>query len=1237
MKKIRIISLFTAYIVLSISQIHGQLPPFTICLDEGDAFVGLDRKAWTGNVADVSESYQLDFQIPDVPPYECVVIDRVEFTINGYSSSDMSGCVSINWTHVLNCSSNAPISCDTDPFDCCNVDDQGLNNWIVTNEDDDLFDGQTLAFDIVAVVDDNPACPKDVISMGLYSASFEVCMELYYEPDFAEEELELEDDPTICSGQTYELEGPSGYESYEWQGPIDSDDRTLENAIPGIYTLTVSDDRGCTSSDEIEIIADGGFEVSFNQSNPFTVCSQTSETLEALINNTLQSNDYDFDWTSPGGNSSSDNSIDIDISGTYTVEVTDTDTDCMVTESIDVILTQLSPAQIDSISMPIINTCDPSVNVEAFVPSTDNTTYTYEWINGTDTVRTKSIQITESGTYILNLLNDIGCPTTSDTVEVNITPPLVAGQDNQVEECNDQVLDLDAYLNGNTSTGGTWEVTNGTGTLTANQYDPMSEVGIVTFDYIVNNPPPCDNDTSSITILLNESYSITIDDVLCEDDFIIVNGMTYDQNLQSGEENMLSANGCDSTVIINLTFIPESSSLLDSELCSDDFRIINGVTYDINNPTGIETLMSSNGCDSTVTINLDFVDEINTDLTEVLCTDDFRIVNGVTYNNTNPSGRETLMSINGCDSVVTIDLTFIDEINITFDPELCPDASEIINGVIYDITNPTGSETLQSVSGCDSIITIDINFSDPIITPIELSLCPGDFREVNGTTYDQSNPNGTEILQANNGCDSTVVIDLSYLPDTPITEETLTFCDSIFVIDEWIYQAGLVIDTLSDINGCDSTINTTVELGNCLKSIETTFSDLSCFGVDDGIISIEVLGEYDYPIDYTVNFNANTITQDQLLQEGIIEINMLTSGSYTIELTDNNNIILYTETIEILSPDQLEVMLTQEVPIECNGDLNGQVSSIITGGAQGSIDYLWSDMSTGTELTDIGAGLYSITVEDDNNCTAENSITIEEPEALIAQVTATNIECNSSDGGSIEISDISGGIAPYESSIDGNIFDDNIIYTNLSADTYVVTVRDANNCIYEETIDIISESTFTISPIDTVRIVEGSSATIDLNLDFTPASINWSPGTDLSCDDCEMTEASPSSDVSYIVTVIDDMGCEIITEVYVKVTPVEIITEPIDVYFPNTFSVIINDGINDTFKPLTTSDVDLIITSLIIYDRWGNIVHQEEGLVEGWDGYIDNTPAVGGVYLYKMNYNIEGRENINVGSITLIN
>ena len=84
------------------------------------------------------------------------------------------------------------------------------------------------------------------------------------------------------------------------------------------------------------------------------------------------------------------------------------------------------------------------------------------------------------------------------------------------------------------------------------------------------------------------------------------------------------------------------------------------------------------------------------------------------------------------------------------------------------------TDTLVAANGCDSVLTIDLTVNPVAATPITQTICAGDSIDVNGTTY---NATGiyTDTLVAANGCDSVLTIDLTVNPvaATPITQTIL--------------------------------------------------------------------------------------------------------------------------------------------------------------------------------------------------------------------------------------------------------------------------------------------------------------------------------------------------------------------------------------------------------------------------------------------------------------------------------
>jgi hypothetical protein len=102
-----------------------------------------------------------------------------------------------------------------------------------------------------------------------------------------------------------------------------------------------------------------------------------------------------------------------------------------------------------------------------------------------------------------------------------------------------------------------------------------------------------------------------------------VNGTTYDETNPTGTET-ITGGSCDSLVTIDLQFNPATAGVETYTGCTGDGYsvVVNGIAYDETNPTGIDTLLGSNGCDSVVTITLNFVVTTSGNETYVGCAGD---------------------------------------------------------------------------------------------------------------------------------------------------------------------------------------------------------------------------------------------------------------------------------------------------------------------------------------------------------------------------------------------------------------------------------------------------------------------------------------------------------------------------------------------------------------------------------------------------------------------------------------
>ena len=184
-----------------------------------------------------------------------------------------------------------------------------------------------------------------------------------------------------------------------------------------------------------------------------------------------------------------------------------------------------------------------------------------------------------------------------------------------------------------------------------------------------------------------------------------INSATYDTNVPSQSCQLTTVNGCDSTVILNLT-INNSTSGVDTQVHCDNYTWIDGNTYTASNNTATWTLTNAAGCDSVVTLDLTILDSnTGTDI-QVHC-DTYTWIDGNIYTASNNTASHVLTNAAGCDSVVTLDLTILDS-NTGVDTQVHCDNYTWIDGNTYTASNNTATWTLTNAAGCDSVVTLDL-------------------------------------------------------------------------------------------------------------------------------------------------------------------------------------------------------------------------------------------------------------------------------------------------------------------------------------------------------------------------------------------------------------------------------------------------------------------------------------------------------------------------------------------------
>ncbi len=221
-----------------------------------------------------------------------------------------------------------------------------------------------------------------------------------------------------------------------------------------------------------------------------------------------------------------------------------------------------------------------------------------------------------------------------------------------------------------------------------------------------------------------------------------------------------------------------------------------------------QTLTSVNGADSIVTLTLNVNPIYNTELTATICQGSVYTENNFNVSETGVY-TQTLTSVNGCDSIVTLTLN----VNPIFNTEL---TATICEGSVYTENGFNVSEAgvytqnLTSVNGCDSIVTLTLNVNPIFNTELSANICQGQVYTENGFNVSEAGVY-TQTLTSVSGCDSIVTLTLNVNPIYN-TELSATICEGQVYNEQGfnVSEAGTYTQTHTAANGCDSIVTLVV-------------------------------------------------------------------------------------------------------------------------------------------------------------------------------------------------------------------------------------------------------------------------------------------------------------------------------------------------------------------------------------------------------------------------------------------
>ena len=315
---------------------------------------------------------------------------------------------------------------------------------------------------------------------------------------------------------------------------------------------------------------------------------------------------------------------------------------------------------------------------------------------------------------------------------------------------------------------------------------------------------------SLVTLVLEvlPTYDDTIAQTIIQGASYTFAGNTYDAaGLYT--VHLQTVSGCDSTVTLNLTVLSGSSDTIHASICSGTSYQANGFDESVAG-TYTQQLKNVSGADSLVTLVLEVLPAYNDTISQTIIQGDSYTFAGNTYD---AAGLYTvhLQTVSGCDSTVTLNLAVLSGSSDTIHASICSGTSYQANGFDESAAG-TYTQQLKNVSGADSLVTLVLEVLPAYNDTISQTIIQGDSYTFAGNTYDAAGLY-TVHLQTVAGCDSTVTLHLSVLNGSSDTIHA-SICSGVSYqangFDE--SAAGTYTQQLKNVSGADSLVTLVLEV-----------------------------------------------------------------------------------------------------------------------------------------------------------------------------------------------------------------------------------------------------------------------------------------------------------------------------------------------------------------------------------------------------------------------------------------
>jgi len=774
------------------------------------------------------------------------------------------------------------------------------------------------------------------------------------------QQLTTEIDTSICQGDTIVING-------------------IKQTTGDTYRDTLRSTSGCDSIVITNVTVDSLPVADAGEND--TICQGTSTTLNA-------SGGVRYEWSNDSMGSSINVSPQVD--RTYRVTVTDSNS-CTANDSVAVAIKSTYQTLIDTAI------CAGDTLMSGGEPkfSTGVTANTLQASNQCD-----SVVITDLTVYP--------------------APPADASEGDTV--CRD----TKAIINATGGTDFVWSTGDSTATIT------VTPTQSTAYTVTVTDTNGC-TATDSTVFNTRQTYQTLIDTTICEGDSLLAAGSHRDS---SGlfTDTLTAANSCDSVVTTDLTVapLPAADAGPDDTLCS-------GSTVTLTASGRSQYSWSNGGSSSSI---------------QVAPEDD------TTY-------MVTVVDTNGCRAKDSVSVTVQNNYQTIIDTSICQ-GDTLMAGDTALTTGGTYYDTLTAIDGCDSIVTTDLTVEPLPAVSVSAgdSLCPGEssfligagngtFQWSTGSSAQQIQvqPDSTQFytltVTGNNGCSASDSSQVA-LYNQPTADAGP---DRIICIGDTATLAAAAYDSIQWSTGStDTSIHVSPTAGTHLYTVTITNTN-GCkdsdsvqvtaiqnpqvnLGPDRSVCGGTVLDAQNSGATYLWSTGDTTRT-----------ITVTKSGTYSVKTSYGNN---------CSAMDTVAITVKPVQTAELDSSVTACGSATLD--PQGTFPSLnWSTGDTSQMLTIASSGTYAVTTTDTNNCTATDTA---EVTVLPLPDVQTSPDTSMCEGGSVQISAYGGSSYEWAPAASLNYF--YVQSPVASPDTstmYTVTVKDSNQCSAKDSVWVAVQDT----------------------------------------------------------------------------------------------------------------------------------------------------------------------------------